>query len=273
MTARRHGLFVAAILGTAIAFAGSARSAPPPPQAKADKIDPSGTWTWVRELEGETNRSVLKLSYKDGKLTGTYKRMGQTVPITNGKFDHAEISFDTQGTFNDQKIQGRFKGKISKDSITGTIEITLGDNSLPLPWEAKRGADPDDVVGTWKLKVTLEDGNDFEPELKLVADGDKLKGNLTSPFGDAEAKEIKIDGADFSWKIDIDRDGQKIKSQYKGRLDGNRIKGKVDYDLNGQSGSLDFTGERETAKKDVAKKPQPAQGPAQKTTGKRDPAR
>ncbi len=42
----------------------------------AERIDPSGTWTWVRELEGQEAQSVLSLTYKDGKLIGSYKRMG-----------------------------------------------------------------------------------------------------------------------------------------------------------------------------------------------------
>ncbi|HEX4070977.1 MAG TPA: hypothetical protein VHX68_07405, partial [Planctomycetaceae bacterium] len=45
----------------------------------ADRIDPSGTWTWVRELEGQEAQSVLSLTYKDGKLIGSYKRMGRVV--------------------------------------------------------------------------------------------------------------------------------------------------------------------------------------------------
>ena len=48
----------------------------------ADKVDPTGTWTWVRELEGQEVQSVLSLTYKEGKLTGSYKRQGQIVPIS-----------------------------------------------------------------------------------------------------------------------------------------------------------------------------------------------
>ena len=75
-------LFARLVIATAIAgmlSSGSLRA--------DDKGDPTGTWIWSRELEGQTNRSVLKLSNKDGKLTGTYRRSGQTVPISNGKFE------------------------------------------------------------------------------------------------------------------------------------------------------------------------------------------
>ena len=60
----------------------------------AERLDPTGTWTWVRELEGKQAQSVLTLSYKDGKLSGSYKRQGQVVPISKAKFDKNEISFD-----------------------------------------------------------------------------------------------------------------------------------------------------------------------------------
>ena len=41
-----------------------------------EKTDPTGTWTWVRALEGQEAQSVLSLSYEDGKLSGSYKRQG-----------------------------------------------------------------------------------------------------------------------------------------------------------------------------------------------------
>src|ERR1700693_4973693 len=74
----------------------------------AEINDPTGIWVWSRELEGQLNRSVLKLVNKNGTLTGTYRRSGQTVAIANGKFDKGEISFDAEGTLNEQKIRAKF---------------------------------------------------------------------------------------------------------------------------------------------------------------------
>jgi hypothetical protein len=231
----------------------------------ADRIDPSGTWTWVRELEGQEAQSVLSLTYKDGKLTGSYKRMGRVVPIANGKVDKNEVCFDADGSWNDQKIHGKFKGKLSHDSkhggdqINGSIEIVIEDGSLPLAWVAKRGIDADDIVGTWKLKFVTPDGNTVEPQLKLTADAGSLKGTYTSTrFGEHEAKEIKLDGSSLSWTVEFERNGMTVKGIYKGQLEAGAapgaIKGTLALEANGKTTSLDFTGERNGAKTVAAQK-------------------
>jgi hypothetical protein len=219
----------------------------------SDKNDPTGTWVWSREIEGETNRSVLKLVNKDGKLTGTYRRGGQTVPISSGKFEKNEVSFEAEGKFNEQKIRAKFHGKLSKNEINGNIDIVIEDNSLPLPWTAKRGTDLDDVVGTWKLKLEGANGNPMESALKLSAEGEKLKGTYTGRFGEHPALDLKLDGDQLSWKVDAARNGRKFKGVYKAKLEGNAIKGNVEFDLGGSTGTMEFTGERGQAKPEAGK--------------------
>jgi hypothetical protein len=219
----------------------------------AEKSDPSGTWVWVREIEGETNRSVLKLTNNNGKLTGTYRRSGQTVPIANGKFEKGEVSFEAEGKLNEQKIRAKFHGKLVKDEINGNIDIMIEDNSLPLPWTAKRGVDLEDVVGTWKLKLEGANGNPIESTLKLSVDGEKLKATYTGRFGEHPAHDLKLDGDQLSWKIDAERNGRKFKGVYKGQLAGNAIKGNLEFELGDNKGAMEFTGERGAAKAEAGK--------------------
>jgi hypothetical protein len=251
---------VAGIAAFAFVLSGEIGSAP-----AAEKIDPSGTWTWFRELEGQEAQSVLTLTYKDGKLTGSYKRMGRVVPIANGKLDNNEVSFDADGSWNDQKIHGKFKGKLSHDTkhgtdeINGSIEIVIVDGSLPLAWVARRGIDADDIVGIWKLKFVTPNGNTAEPQLKLTADAGSLKGTYTSNrFGNHEAKDIKLDGSSLSWTVEFERDGTTVKGIYKGQLEAGAapgtIKGTLALEANGKTTSLEFTGERNGAKTLAAQK-------------------
>jgi hypothetical protein len=232
--------------------------------AADEKNDPTGTWVWVREIEGESNRSVLKLVHKDGKLTGTYRRSGQTVPIANGKFEKGELSFEAEGEYNEQKIRAKFHGKISNNEINGNIDILLDDNSLPLPWTAKRGVDFDDVVGTWKLKLEGTNGNPIESTLKLAAEGENLKGTYAGRFGEHAAEDLKLDGDQLSWKIDAERNGQKFKGLYKATLAGNALKGNLEFELGDNKGMMEFTGERGAAKADAGK----PEGSSPKSDGK-----
>lgn len=215
------------------------------PVGAAERLDPSGTWTWVRELEGQEAQSVLTLSYKDGKLTGSYKRQGQVVPIANAKFEKNEISFDADGKWNDQKVHGKFKGKLSRDEINGTIEIVIDEGSLPLAWVARRGVDADSVAGTWKLRLVTPNGNALEPELTLSVEGGNVTGKYSSArFGEHAAKAIKLNGAELSWTVDFERGGHTFELVYKGKLEGHAIKGTLSLETAGKTTSFEFSGER-----------------------------
>jgi hypothetical protein len=233
--------------------------------------DPTGTWIWSREFEGQLNRSVLKLSNKDGKLTGSYRRSGQTVPISNGKFEKGEVSFEAEGKLNEQKIHAKFHGKLSQDEINGNIDILIEDNSVPLPWTAKRGLDPAELAGTWKLKLQDPNGNPIESKLKLAADGENLKGTYTGRFGEHPAAELKLEGNELSWQIAAERDGRKFKGVYKAKLEGNAIKGNLTFDLDDNKGTMEFAGEREQAKADAGKpadsSPKSDAKPGEKSSG------
>jgi hypothetical protein len=244
MNSRRSWAGMVAVASVLSCLVGSASA--------AERVDPSGKWTWVRELEGQEAQSVLTLSYKNDQLTGSYKRQGLVVPISNAKFEKNEIAFDAEGKWNEQKVHGKFKGKLTGDEINGTIEIVVEDGSLPLAWVARRGVDADDVVGTWKLKLTTPDGTTAEPQLKLTADGGTLKGTYVSTrFGTHEVKDIKLSGSQLSWTVEFDRDGQTFKGAYQGKLEERAIKGTLTVDAAGNSTSLEFSGER-TAPKTVA---------------------
>jgi hypothetical protein len=242
----------------------------------SDKNDPTGTWVWSREIEGETNRSVLKLVNKDGKLTGTYRRSGQTVPISNGKFEKNDVSFEAEGKFNEQKIRAKFRGKLVKDEINGNIDIVIEDNSLPLPWTAKRGVDLDDVVGTWKLKLEEgSNGNPSESTLTISADNDKLKGVYKGRFGEHSAQDLKLDGDWLSWKIETERNGAKFRGVYRAKLGRNSIKGYLEFERGDNKRAIELTGERIPAKADAGKPggsgPQNESKPSEKSSSTASP--
>ena len=95
-----------------------------------------------------------------------------------------------------------------------------------LTTSATAAADPN---GTWEWKFTAQGGQEIELSLQLKADGEKLTGALTLPMGD------KIDIANGTFKNDevqfettFERNGNKIKTKYKGKVEGDTIKGKTE---------------------------------------------
>jgi len=219
------------------------------PVQAAEKADPSGTWKWERTFGERKVQFTLQLKLKDGKLTGTYASTRAKTEIKQGKVDGDKLSFQVDRQFNDRKFTIKFNGKVSDDSIKGKGSFSTGDETREFDWEAKRSVAPADVVGTWKFRVVLPNGDVVEPSLKLVQKDKALSGVYTSRIGDIEAKNIAIKGGQLTFGISGENDGNQWKVTYKGKPRGNSIKGTIDYDFGGNTGTVDFAGKRAAEKK------------------------
>ena len=112
----------------------------------ADKDDPTGTWKWKAKFgEKEFERS-LKLELKDGKLTGSMPGFGKgakDTPIEDGKFKDGELSFTVTTMRKDQKNVSKYSGKVSGDTIKGSIVREVDGKEQKTDWEAKRDVKKD----------------------------------------------------------------------------------------------------------------------------------
>ena len=100
--------------------------------------------------------------------------------------------------------------------------------------------------------------------LKLKADGEKLTGTLTSPaFGgrggqgggqnaqprETEISDGKVKGDEISFSVKREFQGNSFVTKYSGKIDGDTIKGKTEFDRNGEAQSRDWEAKREAAEK------------------------
>jgi hypothetical protein len=104
-----------------------------------------------------------------------------------------------------------------------------------------------DANGTWKWKFTTPNGQEIEFSLALKQDGDKLSGTLTrgasgrtSEIGDGKVKDGEV-----SFSTVIERNGQSFTTKYKGKLDGDTIKGTTERERDGQVNTRDWEAKRE----------------------------
>ena len=101
-----------------------------------DKANPTGTWKWSVERNGQKRESTLKLKLEGDKLTGSMPgRQNQETMIENGTFKDGEISFSVTRERNGQKTTTKYTGKLSGDTIKGKIEREGGQST---DWEATR---------------------------------------------------------------------------------------------------------------------------------------
>ena len=111
-----------------LAMAGAARAAD----------DPTGTWKWERKFNDQTFAVSLKLKLEGDKLTGTLTARNMDTEIQDGKFKDGDISFTVTRERNGQKFSQKYAGKLSGDTIKGTVEIERNGETMKVDWEAKR---------------------------------------------------------------------------------------------------------------------------------------
>lgn len=72
-----------------------------------------------------------------------------------------------------------------------------------------------DLTGTYKGSIALQDRK-LELTYKLIAEGEKLTGSITSEYGELPLLEGKITGEDFTYKIDIGNGPREAKGKFMG---------------------------------------------------------
>ncbi len=113
-----------------------------------------------------------------------------------------------------------------------------------------------DPTGTWSwTRQGRNGGADVKMTLKLKAEGDKLTGKLTSPGrqgGDPvelEIKDGKVKGDEIAFTVTREFNGNTFKQKYNGKVTADAIKGKIEFDRNGETQSRDWEAKREADKK------------------------
>jgi hypothetical protein len=101
------------------------------------------------------------------------------------------------------------------------------------------------AAGVWKWSLTEQTG---ETILTLKQDGEKLTGSYTNQFGKAEITDGSLKDGGVSFKVKRDFNGQAFVIKYSGKLSGDKITGKAEFDIDGETRALDWEAKRATAK-------------------------
>lgn len=100
-----------------------------------------------------------------------------------------------------------------------------------------------DPSGNWKWTINAG-GNEFEIKSELKAEGEKLTGTVSRDDKSSPIMDGKVAGNEVSFSVVRERDGQKLLSKYKGKLDGDKITGTITVELGEQSFDIDWAAER-----------------------------
>lgn len=106
-------------------------------------------------------------------------------------------------------------------------------------------ADNPDPTGTWKWSFTFNNQT-RESTLKLKLEGDKLTGAMLG----RENRETPIENASYkdgevTFTVTRERNNQKFTSKYKGKVSEDTIKGKIEFERNGETRERDWEAKRD----------------------------
>jgi hypothetical protein len=207
----------------------------------------AGSWKITITLDsGQKLRPTLVVKNDGGKLTGEYLgNSGQKVPAQDLKLQAGELSFSAPDKVEEDRIVFNFVGKLAGETIKGVAKFGTGNRASSLPFTASKSQAPTaDVAGTWKLRVPMKDGAAFEPTLRLTQTGMALSGTYVGEQGETAIRDAMVLGDEVVFDVSREREGKKYRLHYQAKVQGDTLKGQVDYNFDGMTGYLEFEGKR-----------------------------
>jgi len=113
-----------------LAVAGMARA--------EDKPNPTGTWKYTADVNGQSIDVTIKLKLEGDKLTGTLSVMDMESKIEDGTFKDGDVSFKVSREVNGNTFTLKYQGKITGDTFKGKREFEREGQTNTREFEAKR---------------------------------------------------------------------------------------------------------------------------------------
>ena len=116
--------------------------------------------------------------------------------------------------------------------------------------EAKAQDKSSSAAGTWTWVMKgRQNGRDRKFTAKLKVAGEKVTGTVTSPGRDGQESETeiqdgKLKGDEISFSTTREFNGNKMTSKYSGKVAGDTIKGKIEFERNGEPQTRDWEAKR-----------------------------
>ncbi len=107
-------------------------------RAEEKKANPTGTWKYTVEANGQKRDVTFKLKLDGDKLTGTVGIADMETKIEDAKYKNGEASFKVSPEFNGNKITIKYSGKFSGDTFKGKREMERDGQTNTREFEAKR---------------------------------------------------------------------------------------------------------------------------------------
>lgn len=103
-----------------------------------DKSNPTGTWKYTADVNGQSIDVTIKLKLEGDKLTGSVTVAEMETPIEDAKYKDGKATFKVNREFNGNKIVLKYEGTIKGDTFKGKRDLERDGQTNTREFEAKR---------------------------------------------------------------------------------------------------------------------------------------
>jgi len=135
--------------------------------------------------------------------------------------------------------------------LASLTQVTLGAIlALGFLAESKAEDAKADPSGTWTWTMPGRQGQpDRKITVKFKVDGTKVTGTISTPGRNGQARDTEIENGklangEISFSTTREVNGNKMTSKYTGKITGDTIKGKTEFERNGEPVSRDWEAKR-----------------------------
>jgi hypothetical protein len=204
-----------------------------------------GVWKWSFTMpDGTKADPKARLKREGDTLTGTSTpRPGMSIPITDGKIDGDKISWTILREAAGRKATTRYEGIVKGDTIKGSIDSDWAGETRRYDWMAKRA--PDTPTGTWKWETSFGNFRSESTAKLELDDKGKLKGKAKLRTTEVDIKNAHFKDGEVSFDVVRERDGVETVTTYRGKLDGDTIKGESEFEFGNEVRKREWIATRE----------------------------
>ena len=177
---------------------------------KKPKCPALGQWDMKFNIGKREITGKLTISGKpDGMMAGKWDAEYGEHTISNVKFEDGKLSYARKSKINDFEFESTFEGTVEGHKLAGVFKSQRGEM---LATGARKGAA---LVGNWELTSTSDRGTFTS---MLMIDGD-LTGRYELFGGEIPIKNLKLEGDQVTFGIEMGRGDRTYTMNFKGTLD------------------------------------------------------
>jgi hypothetical protein len=173
-----------------------------------------GKWDLTSVSEFGTMPGMMRIN---GDMTGRYEFFGGEIPMKDLKLEGDQVTFALEMGWGDETFTLNFKGMLDGNSLKGQMTSDRGTSEIT----GKKVEETSAIVGTWEFTRETPRGTRTST-LKIKPD---MTGTYTMRDNPVDVKNLKVDGNNVSFKIELSFNERQFTMEFKGMVEGKILKG------------------------------------------------